>query len=323
MISRRRFVMAGGALALAWPAAAQTPPKVPRVGILRLGSSPDPFLDAFREGLRELGYIEGRTIVLDYRWAEGREERLRELAADLVAQKPDVLVVGGGIAVQAARQATTTIPIVMPVVTDPVALGVVKSLARPGGNVTGFVSPNDALAGKWVGLVREAFPKIARVGLLLDPLSDYGQSKGTEAAARTAGIRLHVLTIHKPEDLVAAFARAEKQRVEAVIVSGSPVLFAQRAAIVGLAARHRMPALYHNREFVVGLGGLMSYGADFHDLFRRAAILVDKILKGARPADLPIEQPSKYELVVNLKTAKALGVTLPHSFLLLANEVIQ
>ncbi|MBI3635127.1 MAG: ABC transporter substrate-binding protein [Candidatus Rokubacteria bacterium] len=330
-LARRRFTVAlttalaaaVGLFATPVAASAQGATKIPRVGVLRLGSPADTLIDAFREGLRELGYVEGRNVIVEYRWAEGREERLPELAADLVRMKMDVLVVAGNGPLLAATRATKTIPIVMPVVTDPVALGIVKSLARPGTNVTGLTSMQHEIAGKWIGLLKEAFPKIARVGLLSDPSADNGQVKSAETNARAAGIRTQVLTIRTPGDVRLAFQQAEKERLEALITMGSPLLYAQRATIVELAARHRLPVLYHHREFVVEAGGLMSYGTDFADLFRRSAVYVDKILKGARPADLPIQQPSKFELVVNLKTAKALGLTLPHSFLLLANEVIQ
>jgi putative ABC transport system substrate-binding protein len=302
---------------------AQAGDKLVRIGVLRPGSPPDPLIETFRRALQELGYVEGRNLSLEIRWAEGRDERLPDLAAELVRLKVDVIVAGGGPPLLSASQATSTIPIVMPVTNDPVRLGVAASLARPGGNVTGLAGLDEGLPGKWVELLRESLPKVSRVALLWDPA--YGQRSvaTAEAAARSLKIRLHVLRVSRPEELEVAFAEARKNRAEALIVLSSAFFYARRAQIVALAAQYGLPTIYHQREFVAGSGGLMSYGPDFHDLFRRAAGYVDRILKGAKPGDLPIEQPTKFEFVVNLKTAKALGITISESILSRADQVIR
>jgi putative ABC transport system substrate-binding protein len=325
MMERRRFieVIAGGLLAAPLAAKAQEAGKVARIGVLNSGSPPAPFVESFKQGLRELGYVEGRNISIEYRWAEGRDERLPGLAADLVRLKVDVIVASSQAAV-AAKQATTAIPIVMPIITDPVRLGLVASLARPGGNVTGFATQNDELPGKWMELVKETLPKVSRVAVLFQPTYDGGvQLKASEAAARSLGMRLHALKVERPDDFVTAFAEVRKNRAEALIVSSSGLFYVHRTRLVEFAAKHRVPTIYHQSEFVVGSGGLMSYGPDFHDLFRRSATYVDKILKGAKPGDLPVQQPTKFELVINLKTAKALGLTIPPSLLQRADEVMQ
>jgi len=301
---------------------AQPAGRNPRIGILRPGSPPDPLLDAFRQGLRELGYEEGRNIRIEYRWAEGRDERLPGLAADLVRLKVDVIVAGAG-AVEAAKHATTTIPIVMPVSGDPVSAGLVASLARPGGNITGLTSLSGELPGKWMELLKETVPQVSLLAVLWDPASDPSQVKTSEAAARSLGVRLHVLTVGRTGGFEPALADARNNDAGALSVLGSPFFYVHRTRLVELAAKHRLPTIYAQREFVVGSGGLMSYGTDFHHQFRRAANYVDKILKGAKPADLPVEQPTKFELVINLKTAKALGLTIPQSILMRADELIQ
>ena len=301
---------------------AQEAVKVARIGILRPGSPPDPYVDVFRQGLRELGYTEGRNISIEIRWAEGRDERLAGLAADLVRLKVDVIVAGGTATVEAAK-ATTTIPIVMPVSSDPVRLGLAASFARPGGNVTGLALLSEELPGKWIELAKEILPRVSRVAVLSDPQYSADQLSVSEAAARSLGLRLQVLNVSRPEEFATAFAEAKKNRAEALIVLGSAFFYAHRTELVALAAKQRLPTIYHQKQFVVGSGGLMSYGPDFNDLFRRAAGYVDKILKGAKPGDLPIEQPTKFELVINLKTAKALGITIPQSILLRADEVIR
>ena len=315
------------ALALAMTASimtkVQADEKLVRIGMLRPGSPPDPFVDTFRQALQELGYTEGRNLSIEIRWAEGRDERLPELAAELVRLKVDVIVAGGGPPLLAARQASATIPIVMPVTNDPVRLGVAASLARPGGNVTGLAGLDEGLPGKWVELLKETFPKVSRVAILWDPA--YGQSNvaTAELAARSRGMRLQVLRVSRPEDFEVAFVEARKNRAEALIVLSSAFFYARRTQLVALAAKHRLPTIYHQKAFVVDSGGLMSYGPDFHDLFRRAAGYVDKILKGAKPGDLPIEQPTKFELVINLRTAKDLGLTIPPAIMLRADEVIR
>jgi putative ABC transport system substrate-binding protein len=322
--SRRTFLVAfvGGILAAPLAAEAQTAEKVYRIGMLGSSSS-DPLVEAFKQGLRELGYVEGRNIMVEYRSAEGRTERLPDLAADLVRLKVDVIVASSQGAV-AAKQATTAIPIVMPIITDPVRLGLVASLAKPGGNATGFATQNDELPGKWMELVKETLPKASRVAVLFHPTYDGGvQLKASEAAARSLGVRLQALKVERPDDFGTAFAAVQKNRAEALIISSSPLFYTHRARLVEFAAKHRIPTIYHQSEFVVGSGGLMSYGPDFNDLFRRSATYVDKILKGARPADLPVQQPTKFELVINLKTAKALGLTIPPSVLGRADQVIE
>jgi len=322
--SRRTFLVTfvGGILAAPLAAEAQTAEKVYRIGMLGSSSS-DPLVEAFKQGLRELGYVEGRNIMVEYRSAEGRPDLLPDLAADLVRLKVDVIVASSQGAV-AAKQATTTIPIVMPIITDPVRLGLVASLAKPGGNATGFATQNDELPGKWMELVKEALPNASRVAVLFHPTYDGGvQLKASEAAARSLSVRLQALKVERPDDFGTAFAAVQKNRAEALIISSSPLFYTHRARLVEFAAKHRIPTIYHQSEFVVGSGGLMSYGPDFHDLFRRSATYVDKILKGARPADLPVQQPTKFELVINLKTAKALGLTIPQTLLRRADLVIE
>jgi putative tryptophan/tyrosine transport system substrate-binding protein len=303
-------------------AVAQEPGKAARIGMLAPSPS-DPFVHAFRQGLRELGYVEGRNVTVEYRWTEGRSGQLPSLAADLVRLKVDVIVASSQGAV-AAKQATSDIPIVMPIITDPVRLGLVASLARPGGNATGFATQNDELPGKWIELVKEAVPKVSRVAVLVHPAYDGGvQLRASDAAARSLGVRLQGLSVEHPDDFAAAFAAVRNNPPDALIVSSSPLFYAHRARLVEFAATQRLPTMYHQSEFVVAAGGLMSYGPDFRDLFRRSATYVDKILKGAKPGDLPVEQPTKFSLVINLKTAKALGLTIPPSLLLRADEIIK
>jgi putative ABC transport system substrate-binding protein len=302
---------------------AQEAGRVARIGILRQGSPPDPNVEAFEQRLRELGYVERRNISIEYRWAEGKDERLLGLAADLVRLKVDVIVATGSAAV-AAKQATTAISIVMPAITDPVRLGLVSSLARPGGNVTGFATQNEQMPGKWMELMKEILPRVSRVAVVWQPTYDGGvQLEASEAAARSLGLHLQSLKVEGPDDLMTAFSQMQKNRAEALIVSSSALFYVHRARLVELAAKHRLPTIYYQSEFVVGSGGLMSYGTDFHDLFRRSANYVDKILRGAKPSDLPVQQPTKFELVINRRTAKALGLTIPQSLLLRADQVIE
>ena len=322
-MDRRRFLLTS--IALAAPAAVegQQPGKLARIGILSAGSAGSPFLESFKQGLRDVGYIEGRNISIEYRWADGREERLPSLAADLVRLKVEVIVAASQAAV-VAKQTTSAIPIVMPVITDPVRLGLVSTLARPGANATGFATQNDQLPGKWMELVKETLPKLTRVAVLWSPIYDGGaQVTASEAAARSLGVHLQALKVESPADLDVALSEAQKARAEALIVSSSPVFYVHRARLVEVAAKQRMPTIYHQSEFVVGSGGLMSYGPDFHDLFRRSAAYVDKLLRGAKPGDLPVQQPTKFELIINLKTARALGLTIPQSLLLRADHVIE
>jgi putative ABC transport system substrate-binding protein len=299
---------------------AQPAGKIPRIGML--GPPSGPFVEAFKQGLRERGYIEGHNILVEYRWTDDLE-RLPSLAAELVGLKVDIIVASSQGAV-AARQATTDIPIVMPIITDPVRLGLVASLAKPGGNATGFATQNDELPGKWLELVKATLPKVSRVAVLFHPSYDGGvQSKAAEAAARSLGVRLQSLNVERPDDFASALAEVQKNRAEALIVSSSPLFYVHRARLVEFVTKHRLPAVYHQSEFVVESGGLMSYGPDFRDLFRRSATYVDMILKGAKPGDLPVQQPTKFELVVNLQAAKALTLTIPPAVLQQANRVIE
>ena len=322
-MDRRTFLgVTLGTLAAPLAAGAQQAGRIPRIGILRPGSPPDPLVEAFRQGLHELGYAEGRNISIEYRWAEGRDERLPSLAADLVRLQVDVIVAGA--AAMAAKQATKDIPIVMPLgFSDPVKVGLVASLGRPGGNVTGLTSLSEELPGKWMELIKETLPRVSRVAVLWDPVGDPNQVRVSELAARSLDVRLQVLKVGRPDGIDGAFIGAKENHAGALIVLGSPIFYAHRPRLIELAARHRLPTIYPQREFVAGSGGLMSYGADYRDQFRRAATYVDKILKGAKPADLPIEQPTKFELVINLKTAKALGLTIPPSVLGRADQVIE
>ena len=293
-MDRREFVSGVALTLLTAPLAvgAQEAGTVDRIGVLHAGSPPDPFEEPFKQGLRELGYVEGRNITIEHRWAGGRDERLPGLAADLVRLKVSVIVAASQAAV-AAKQATNVIPIVMPTITDPVRLGLVASLARPAGNATGFATQNDELPGKWMELLKDILPKISRVAVLVHPAYDGGvQLKASEAAARSLGVRLQPLKVERLADFETAFAELQRNRTEALIVSSSPLFYVHASLLVDFAAKHRLPAIYHQSELVVGLGGLMSYGPDFRDLVRRSATYVDKILRGARPGDLPVQQPT-------------------------------
>jgi putative ABC transport system substrate-binding protein len=313
-------------LAAALAAHAQPAGKVYRIGFLGSASLSANQLrvEAFRQGLRELGYVEGRNIVIEYRWAEGNYERLPGLAKKLVSLNLDLIVsTGGNPTVQAASAATKTIPIVF-LTSDPVAAGVVLSLARPGGNLTGLDVFSIELDVKRLGLLKEALPGISRVAVLWNPANPSGvpQRNRTEIAAQTLGVRLQVLEARLPSEIDTAFAVMARERPDALLVVADPMLDSQRKRIVELAARNRLPGIYQWREFAES-GGLISYGADLLELYRRVATYVDRVLKGARPADLPVEQPTKYELVINLKTARALGLTIPQPLLLRADQVIQ
>jgi putative ABC transport system substrate-binding protein len=325
MISRRKiiFALSLSPLAASFRAYTQQPGKVWRIGILRSGAPSDASTEGLKEGLRELGYVEGQNLAVEYRWAEGRDERLPDLAADLVGLKVDVIVATGGPPAVAAKQATAAIPIVMLVGGDPVEIGLVASLARPGANVTGLSAQSNALPGKWLALLKETVPKLSRVAVLRDPAIGKSMLDASQSAARSLGLRLQALKVERADDYAAAFAEARKHRAQAVVVLGSGLHFANRARIVELAAKHRLPAMYPTQVYVADLEGLMSYGPDSYALGRRAATYVDKILKGARPADLPVEQPTKFELVINMKAAKALGITIPPLVLLRADRVIE
>jgi putative ABC transport system substrate-binding protein len=330
-VDRRAFIttLAGGLLAAPLAAEAQQVGKMPRVGYLSPGSSSDPVrlrrFEAFRQGLRELGYVEGQNIVLEPRWAEGQYARYPALVADLVRLKVGVIVVVGGTATKAAKEVTRTVPIVMSLVVDPVGSGLIPSLAHPGGNVTGTSIMAPDLVGKQLELLMEVVPKISRVAVLWNPDNPGGvpQLRQTEAAARALGVRLQTLEARGPHELDSAFAAMTRERAGALVILNDAILGVNLSKqIAELAAKSRLPAVHGEPEYAQA-GGLMVYGANRLDLERRAATFVDKILKGAKPADLPIEQPSKFELIINLKTAKALGLTIPPSLLQRADRVIE
>ncbi len=315
-----------GTLAAPLLADAQQPARVYRIGVLPPGPiSPRMHLwEAFRQGLRDLGYVEGENISLVIRSPEERPERLPALAAELVGLKVDVIVTATEPGVQAAKEATKAIPIVMAVSLDPVGSGLVSSLARPGANITGLSTITPELAGKRLELLREVAPSASRVGVLSVPTSlvDAAQRKQAEVAARSLGVQLQGLEVRSPNDFERAFQTATRARAGALLTLDSPFFFTHRKRIVDLAAKSRLPAVYGLTEYAEA-GGLMAYGASIPDMYRRAATYVDKILKGAKPADLPVEQPTRFKLVVNLKTAKTLGLTIPPSVLIRADQVIQ
>jgi putative tryptophan/tyrosine transport system substrate-binding protein len=326
--TRRAFISTLAAALLTAPLAAeaQAPAKVHRIGFLTSLSPTESAisLESFQQGLRELGYVDGKTIAIEFRFAEGRPERLPALAAELVRLNVDVIVTGGPPAPEAAKQATSTIPIVFAVTGDPVAEGLVASLARPGGNITGLATSAADLVAKQLELLKEVAPKISRVAVLQNPSNDGHppQLRQAEVAAQVLGVQFHAVKAGSPAEIEAAFGAMRSRGVGGVLVLRDPLFYAQRIRIAALAAKSRLPAVYGNREEAEA-GGLMAYGASIQLTFRRTATYVDKILKGAKPADLPVEQPTKFELVINLKTAKALGMTVPPSLLQRADEVIQ
>jgi putative ABC transport system substrate-binding protein len=305
------------------PAAAQQTGKVYHVGLLATREGPN--TPAFRQGLRELGYVDGRNISITYRWSEGNADRFPTLAAELVSLKMDVIVASSPQAALAAKAATATIPIVFTLVGDPVGIGLVSGLARPGGNITGFSSlVPEGFTQKQLAILKEMVPRATRVAILRSPgnLMDPRPQSQTMEAAEKLGIKIQVVDVRTPEEIDGAFETVVRGRADAIHVHGDPLLFINRARIVALAATNRLPAMYFSAE-IVRVGGLMSYGPDLSDLLRRTAGHVDKILKGAKPADLPVEQPTKYELTINRKTAKALGLTIPPSLLARADQVIE
>jgi putative tryptophan/tyrosine transport system substrate-binding protein len=312
------------------PLAAHAQPagKVPRIGYLSPGFATDPmrerFLEAFRQGLWELGYVEGQNIAIESRWTEGKDDRLPALAADLVRSKVDVIVATSGPATRAVQLTTRTIPIVMSLVNDPVGSGLVASLARPGGNVTGLTVMSPDLAGKQLQLLKEVVPEVSRVAVLRNPDNPAGTAmlREAEAAAQALGVQLQTLEARNPPEIDSAFAAMTRERAGALLILPDGVFLSQRSQIAELAMKRRLPSIRQSSAFPEA-GGLMSYGANYLDLERRAATFVDKILKGAKPADLPVEQPTTFELVINLKTAEALGLTIPPSLLFQATEVIR
>jgi putative ABC transport system substrate-binding protein len=327
-MSKRNFVFALGAifLTLSYPSEAQQPTKTPRIGLLGGASASVNAgrIEAFRHGLRELGYVEGKNIVIEYLWAEGKLDRLPALAAELVRLKVDIIVSAGPTVTRAAKEATVTIPIVRAFDDDPVGSGFVASLARPGGNITGLSALSPELSGKQLELLREIVPRLSRVAVLgSSPHPGTAQSlKEMELAAGAFKVQLQYLDVLDPKDIEMAFGAASKGRADAVLVLTSVVTNSQKKQIVELAVKNRLPAIYYTAEWVEA-GGLMTYGVSLTDLDRRAATYVDKIVKGAKPADLPVEQPKKFELIINLKAAKQIGRTIPPNVLARADRVIR
>jgi len=329
-MKRREFITGIGAAA-AWPIVARAQPKaMPVIGLLGFGP-PDPGalgVAAFHQGLRELGYIEDRNIQIEYRWADRKPERFPVLAAELVALKVDVIVTAGGtLAALAAKRATTTLPIVFTVVGDPVAEGLVTSLARPGGNLTGLSNVTTDMVGKWMELLKQVVQGVSLVAILLKPdsMPDGAREvrlKEAAISARALGLQLQVIEARGPADFDTAFSDMSAKNTGALVVLTTPAFDLERQRIVDLAAKHRLPTVYAPRSYV-DIGGLMSYGPNLADLHRRAATYVDRILKGAKPSDLPVEQPTKFELVINIKTAKSLGLTVPTTLLAQADDVIE
>ena len=325
-MKRREFIAALGGAA-AWPVVARAQqPAMPVIGFLQSGSAASTayLLDPFRDGMRQLGYIEGGNTRFEYRFADGVIQRLPDLAAELVALNPSVIVSGPLPANLAVQKATSTVPIVMGTGADPVGFGLVKSLARPGGNITGLANFAEELASKQLDVMRELLPRLSRVGVLINVTNPLHvpQWRETQAAAVKPAIALVPFEIQKAEQLEAAFAEFARERVDALLVEPDTTFITYHRQIAELAASARLPAIYFSRAQAQN-GGLMSYGPDQRESYRRAAIYVDKILRGAKPADLPVEQPSKIELVINLKTAKALGLTIPPTLLARADEVIE
>src|SRR5262245_39681607 len=311
-------------LAFSFPAEALQPKKVPRIGYQSASSSGENNEEAFRQGLRELGYVEGQNIVIEWRFAQGKPDQVPKSSAELVRLKVDVIVTGGAEDTSAAKAATSSIPIVMTNETDPVGTGLVASLSRPGGNITGLASLSTELRGKLLELLKETLPRLSYVVAFQGPgiQSSAMTLKETEVVARSLGLKLQSQVVKEPDDLNRVFEAITKAHTEALIVTGGPFATAQRKRIVEFAAKSRLPAIYYRREFVED-GGLMSYNARRDDLARRAATYVDKILKGAKPADLPVEQPTKFEFIINLKAAKQIGLTIPPNVLVRADRVIR
>jgi ABC-type uncharacterized transport system substrate-binding protein len=325
-MDRRGFIgaMAGGLLAAPRASEAQQAGKVPRIGFLVFVSSEGRYR-GFQEGLRDLGYVEGQNIAIEFRSADGSLERLNDLADELVRLRVDVLVARSTIGAIAAKRATSTIPVVMANVADPVGSGLVSSLAKPGKNITGLSTMGADISGKRLELIKEVVPKLRRMGVLWYPDSPGGKAafKELKVAAQTLGVDIRSLGVRPPvPEIDQAFGTAVNWRADALIALDDALIFANRTRIIALAARHRLPSVYGYREFP-DAGGLMAYGPSRHDMYRQAAVYVDKILKGAKPGDLPVERPTKFELVINLKTAKALGLTVPPSLLGRADQVIQ
>jgi putative ABC transport system substrate-binding protein len=327
-MDRRAFIgtLAGGLLAAPLGVEAQPAGKVYRIGFMLTATANETghLLKALNEGLRELGYVEGRNVVFERRYAEGRQERLPALAAELVRLNVDVVVTGSNPVIAAVKQATATIPVVMAVSRDPVGSGFIASLARPAGNITGLANdPAPEIAGKNLQLLKEAAPRVSRVAFLWNPvpLGAGTYKNAVESTARKQGVSFQSVEVRGRDEFESAFAAMVRERANGLVVASDPVLFGPRSQVVLLAGKNRLPAVYTQREFV-DVGGLISYGTNLADQFRRAAIYVDKILKGAKPGELAVEQATKFELVINLKTAKALGLTIPPSLLQRGDQVI-
>ncbi len=324
---RREFITLVGGAAAAWPvvAGAQQPGRMPRIGVLLAGTPASfaPRAKALREGLQDLGYVEGKTIAIEWRWGEDRAERLPELAAELVRLNVDAIVTGGTPAAKALKAATRTIPIVMAIIGDPVAVGLVDSLSRPGGNATGFSIVAPDLSGKRLEALKEMVAGISSVAVMSNAANPQSQVELGEmqTAARRLGLQLHPSQVSAERSVERAFEEMRRSAVQGLIVLTDAILYSQRSRIVALAAESRLPAVYFFRDFV-DAGGLMSYAPSDTDLFRRAATYVDRILRGSNPADLPIEQPIKFELIINVRTANALGLAVPPTLLARADAVI-
>ena len=324
----RRFALALAVLAAPLAADAQQPDRGYRIGYI--GTSPlsaptaSRDVEAFRQGLRELGWVDGRNVVIEYRYSAGRSERLPALAAELVRLKVDVIIANATPATLASKQATTTIPIVGVVLADPVGAGLVTSLVRPGGNITGLAALFPELAAKRLELLKETLPGVSRVAVLWNAANpgNARQVEETKLAAQALGLKLQSVEVWGPDDVQGAFVAMTRTRPEALLTLADPLIFTHRTQIVDFAAKSRLPAIHPFRDFVEA-GGLMAYGVDITDMNRRAATYVDKILRGAKPADLPIEQPTKFEFVINLKAARALGLAIPQSLLLRADRVVE
>jgi putative tryptophan/tyrosine transport system substrate-binding protein len=325
-LTRTALVGLGAMIFLAPVVAAQSPVKAARIGVLAPGTASLQAVrdEAFLYGLKELGYVEGRNIVIEYRYAEGKPERLPALVAELVRLNVDLILTAGDPGVRAAKQATQTIPIVVAISGDLVGPGFVASLARPGGNITGQTTLISELAAKRLELLKTAFPKVSRVAILWNPTGtdNVAGLKETEVAARALRIQLVPLDVRRADDFASAFPAALRARADALIVFADAVLLTHRARIADFAAKNRLPAMYGNQDYM-DAGGLMFFGPNVADMYRRAATYVDKILKGAKPGDLPVEQPTKFEFIINLKTAKALGLTIPPSLVSRADRVIE
>ena len=324
---RREFIKLIGGTAATWPLAAVAQQSaIPTIGFLR-STRPDASTDllvALRKGLKETGYVEGQNLTIEYRWAENQQERLSALAADLVRQRCVVIVAGGVNAAFAAKAATATIPIIFATGDDPLKSGLVGSFNRPGGNITGVFSVSASMEGKQLGLLREVVPTAAVIGMLVNPTSPGSerQERETQAAAQALGQQLHVFKASGERDIDNVFATLTQYRIGALLIAANALFTGQRDQLVALAARHAMPVLHYTREFAEA-GGLMSYGSSLTDAYRQVGVYVGRVLKGEKPADLPIIQSSTFELVINLKTAKTLGLTVPYGLLNAADEVIE